>query len=53
LSLELVYRFGEQEQFYIAGRYNTIKSILRRDEKIIYELQKTNDVNFGKGENNN
>jgi hypothetical protein len=53
LPLELVYRFGEQEQFYIAERYNSIKSTLIRNEKIIYELQKINDVNFGKVENNN
>ncbi len=46
LAAELVYRFGQQEQFYIAGRYNTVEGQLLTSAT---EDLKINRLNVGGG----
>lgn len=46
LAAELVYRFGQQEQFYIAGRYNTVEG---QPLESATEDLKINRLNVGGG----
>lgn len=46
LAAELLYRFGGEEQFYIGGRYNTVKGKMR--ESATEDLE-VNRVNVGAG----
>jgi hypothetical protein len=46
LAAELVYRFGTDEKFYIAGRYNSVKGKARTSATSNLEIQR---FNFGGG----
>jgi hypothetical protein len=46
LAAELVYRFGQQERFYVAARYNTVQG---KTVESAAEDQKINRLNIGGG----